>query len=534
MCFRKYTPILILLLGIVTTACVAQTWDATKDFGAFNPNGVWSYGYGITGTSFTQYTIYNPDCGLYVHGVVCWTAEVFYNTPLVGFNTTGEWLNDSTAVLPPDVLIMHPGPDDGQDTMVRWTAPVAGYYNIAGFFEILDTNPTGIIGLVFRNGTLLYSRELLGPPAQHPDQVGGRENFYFSTLFLNAGDVLSFGVNKDGDFHYDTTGFNATITRPAAPCALCSPPPAQFFAYVTNSNSSSVSVIDTASNSVVATVGVGGRPIGVGITPDGSRAYVANSNSNSVSVVNTASNTVVATVGVGSVPQGLAITPDGFRAYVANSFSNSISVINTASNTVIATVGVEASPTGVAITPGGTRVYVTDGSFTFGSVSVIDTLTNTVVAIVPVGYGPIGVAITPDGSRVYVANTYSSSVSVIDTSTNTVIATIGMFQPVGVAVTPDGSRAYVTNSSPTFGSVSVIDTVSNTVIATVGVGPDAQLLAITPDGTHAYVASFGSNSVFVIDTTTITVTATVGVEAAPVGVAITPGIGPRQPTKEWP
>ena len=44
------------------------------------------------------------------------------------------------------------------------------------------------------------------------------------------------------------------------------------------------------------------------------------------------------------------------------------------------------------------------------------------------------------------------------------------------------------------------------MIATVDIGPDAQLLAITPDGTHAYAASFGSNSVYVIDTATNTVT----------------------------
>ena len=66
--------------------------------------------------------------------------------------------------------------------MVRWTAPVAGYYKISGFFEICDTNPTGIIGLVFRNGTLIYSGELLGPPAQHPDKVGGREDFHLAKL----------------------------------------------------------------------------------------------------------------------------------------------------------------------------------------------------------------------------------------------------------------------------------------------------------------------------------------------------------------
>src|SRR5713101_797837 len=70
---------------------------------------------------------------------------------------------------------------------------------------------------------------------------------------------------------------------------------AQDFAYVANAASNSVSVIDTASNTVVATVGVGKS--GVAITPDGTRAYV--SELNSVSVIDTTSNTVVATVGVG-------------------------------------------------------------------------------------------------------------------------------------------------------------------------------------------------------------------------------------------
>ena len=50
---RKYISILIMLLAVVATTCVAQTWDATKDFAASNPNGAWRYGYGITGTSFT-------------------------------------------------------------------------------------------------------------------------------------------------------------------------------------------------------------------------------------------------------------------------------------------------------------------------------------------------------------------------------------------------------------------------------------------------------------------------------------------------
>jgi YVTN family beta-propeller protein len=60
---------------------------------------------------------------------------------------------------------------------------------------------------------------------------------------------------------------------------------------VTNENGH-VLVIDTATNAVVTDIGVGAVPIGIAITPDGTRAYVAGG---TVSVIDTATNTVVAT-----------------------------------------------------------------------------------------------------------------------------------------------------------------------------------------------------------------------------------------------
>jgi YVTN family beta-propeller protein len=112
-------------------------------------------------------------------------------------------------------------------------------------------------------------------------------------------------------------------------------------AYVADGiNSNTVSVIDSSSNTIVATATVGSAPGGVAVTPDGTRAYVANNHSNSVSVIDTSSNTVVATVAVGSAPGGVAMTPDGTRACVTNVLSNSVSLIDTSSNTVVATVTV--------------------------------------------------------------------------------------------------------------------------------------------------------------------------------------------------
>ena len=92
--------------------------------------------------------------------------------------------------------------------------------------------------------------------------------------------------------------------------------------------------------------------------------------------------------------------------------------------------------------------------------------------------------------------------------------------PIGVAITPDGSYAYVANYDS--GTVSVIEISTNTVTTTVTVGTGPVGVAITPDGSYAYVANYGSGTVSVIQISTNTVTATVTVGSHPYGIAITP------------
>src|ERR1035437_9644431 len=82
------------------------------------------------------------------------------------------------------------------------------------------------------------------------------------------------------------------------------------FAYISNLGSNTVSVIDTANNIVTATVNVGIDPLGIAVTPDGSKVYVTNEGNNTISVINTTTNTVTATVNVGSFPIGVAVSPD--------------------------------------------------------------------------------------------------------------------------------------------------------------------------------------------------------------------------------
>ncbi|WP_292387683.1 PKD domain-containing protein [Methanosarcina sp. UBA5] len=326
------------------------------------------------------------------------------------------------------------------------------------------------------------------------------------------------------------------------------------YAYITNMNSKDVSIIDTDTNTVKATVNVGDSPYGVAVNPAGTKVYVTQLNIGSyenafpesivqkpalikktkeymatsegtVSVIDTATNTVTATVTVGSSPYGVAVNPDGTKVYVANLGSSTVSVIDTATNTVTATVNVGNYPWGIAVTLDGTKVYVANlGSNT---VSIIDTATNTVTATVPVGSVPSGVAVTPDGKKVYVTNEYD--VSVIDTKTNTVTATVPVgSSPIEAAVNPAGTKVYVTNSGDN--TVSVIDTATDTVTTTVPIGSISMPngVSVTPDGTKVYVANYGDNTVSVIDAATNTVTTTVPVGSNPIAfgqfiVPLSPG-----------
>ncbi|WP_306533536.1 beta-propeller fold lactonase family protein, partial [Geobacter sp.] len=312
--------------------------------------------------------------------------------------------------------------------------------------------------------------------------------------------------------------------------------PAQF-AYVTNYGSNTVSIIATATNTVVATVPVGANPVGVAITPDGAFAYVANYSSNTVSVIATATNTVAATVPVGLNPWGVTITPNGAFVYVTNYGSNTVSVITTATNTIVATVPVGANPASVAITSDGTFAYI--ANYGSNTVSVIATAANTVVATVPVGPNPWGVAIRPDGAFAYVTITGSGwnqrYVAVIATATNTLVGGVGLpwsgyANPAGAAISPNGVFAYVTNNAFAAGlnyhTVEVIATATNAVVATVPLGGHPLALSVTPDGKFVYVANAGYNIVSVIATATNTVVATVPVGGSPVWVAFTPMVVP--------
>jgi len=296
-------------------------------------------------------------------------------------------------------------------------------------------------------------------------------------------------------------------------------------AYAVNSGSQgdpnkvgTVSVINTATNTAVKTISVGiGFPFQVAFTSDGTKAYVAISSfagatltagTDRVAVIDTATNSVIATIAqpYNSGPIGVATTPDGDRVYVTRRFAGSVAVIDTASNSVVAEISVGGTPVGIAITPDGTRVYV--GNRGTSQVKLIDTAMNKVIATIsmPPGVGPststTSIAFTPDGSQAYVTYSESNNIAVIDTATNTVVAVIstsagGLRE---IAFTHDGFLAYVAHLGTN--AVEVISTGTKTVVDTVPVGDSPYGVALLSNFSvplRVYVTNSDSNNVSVIE-----------------------------------
>ena len=138
------------------------------------------------------------------------------------------------------------------------------------------------------------------------------------------------------------------------------------------------------------------------------------------------------------------------------------------------------------------------------------------------------IALNGDDTLLAVVNPDVNSVSFFDTRPGTLqrIAEVKVgVEPNSVALSPDGTRAYVANTVS--GTVTVMNldrtvTAFGTIVATIPVGTEPYGLALTPSATKLYVANARSNSVSVIDTTALRVTKTItNVGFEPRGIAIT-------------
>src|ERR1022692_2185872 len=137
-------------------------------------------------------------------------------------------------------------------------------------------------------------------------------------------------------------------------------------AYIVNTGANTVVPLDTATNTLSATITVGLGPDAIAFAPHGKTAYIANGalgsmqSADTVTTIDTATNTVGKTIKVGTRPSGMAITPDGKTVYVVS--QSGVTPVNTATRTAGRTIKVGKYPGPIAITPNGKTAYVLNAS----------------------------------------------------------------------------------------------------------------------------------------------------------------------------
>lgn len=289
-------------------------------------------------------------------------------------------------------------------------------------------------------------------------------------------------------------------------------------AYVSNQKSGTVSIIDTATDTVIGEIPAGKGPRGAALSTNGQHLFVSDERGRQLMVLDLIARKPLGALPLGVITEGVDLR--GPWLATATEAANSVIFVDPLVPTEVFRVPTRGkNPEHAVFSPDGTQVYASaeDGHV----VDIIEMAARASVATVKVGKRPRGIGFLPDGSRAYVANELSHTVSVIDTATRTVVATIKAGKRAnGVTVDPGGQRVYVSNGADH--TVSVIDTETDKVIATIPVGERPWNMALTPDGRKLYVACGRANAVSVIDTERLERLTDIAVGKLPWGVVMAP------------
>ncbi len=312
----------------------------------------------------------------------------------------------------------------------------------------------------------------------------------------------------------DTSGLDAICYNPQNNKLYCS-----------NRYSNNVTVIDGATNGVITTVPVGNEPIALCYNPQNNKVYCASGGwfltgpdstgtDSTVTVIDGASNSIVATVVTPGHPHALCYNPHDNKVYSGNSGSgdeNTVTIIDGATNGIITNVSVGLWPEAFCYNAQNNKVYCSSNTHVLPApfyVTVIDGTTNGIITTDTVGLWPVFTCYNLQNNKVYYSNNISNDVSVIDGATNAVIATVAVdVGPCPLCYNPQNDKVYVANggwrftyhdSTRTDSTVTVIDGATDEVITTIEVGLSPVALAYNPVQNRVYVANFGSASVSVI------------------------------------
>jgi len=295
--------------------------------------------------------------------------------------------------------------------------------------------------------------------------------------------------------------------------------------YVTNTKSDTLSVIDTDTLDVVATIPLGaGKPNRVVVHPDGRTAWVVYDKSRDLGVIDAEALKLVRRVRIGGNPYNLGFTPDGRHLVVldwsSDTSEDEVIFYDLRAGKIAGRVEVSTWPAHAVFSRDGARLWVSGE--TAGDVTVIDVATRTIVERVVHGGGDaMGLALTADGRTLYVAAGENRAVLKLDTATNKVTGQIALPGVVHEAtLTLDGRFLYTTLRKAN--KVVVVRTADDRIVATLQQKGYPDLVVMAPGGRYAFVTNRTADLVAVIDVRTHQQVKTIPVGRAPHGMALRP------------
>ncbi|WP_416382149.1 hypothetical protein [Nocardia higoensis] len=278
--------------------------------------------------------------------------------------------------------------------------------------------------------------------------------------------------------------------------------------YADSTADQSVSVIDTHTRAVTATIPVGqvfpDSPQSIAVDPVTHLVYLVCGNSaGELLVISPDSRTVTARIDVGGDPAALVVDPVRSTVYVANQFSRTVTAVDTVTRAVVATIPVDGHPTGLTVDPSTHHLWVVSGD----DVSVIDPETYTVSTTIRIDEDPKFIAIDPQQRTAYVTHYEGNSVSLIDTVSRTRTGSVSLGErghAFAAVVDPTAHTVYFTGG--VFQIVTMIDTFTREVTAVrlSGITPSTEYgsktwgAAVDPATHHLYVTNENAGQIEVI------------------------------------
>ncbi len=199
--------------------------------------------------------------------------------------------------------------------------------------------------------------------------------------------------------------------------------------FVANHGSSSVSVINPATDVVTATIPVEEYPSAICWSPTSTKVYVVCtplSGNGTVTVIDAYTNAALTSISVGQSPAAIVWCSARNKAYCMNRTSATIAVIDCQSDQVVANITLpNQTPNDIAYNATNDHIYVSSSAYQQnGRVRAIDCATDQIVATITCAYGTADVEVNPVSNKVYAANTGGTTVTVINGATNQRIGNI--------------------------------------------------------------------------------------------------------------